>query len=406
MSPVHVIVGEDQRAEAMWANAFTGAVDLYRFPRNVDAFERLTAAEAPIDLVVLTPAQHGPFNLTPDQFIARVLESPLGASRFLANLHVIVVGQQVERSHPRVMAVSTLEAAIRLVKFGEIEQAPRAAVTMPTVQRPNGVSDTGRHPVDSILADMPFSGTVISSIWDAPDPEPTPDRRPPVTGGGGRAAAPVQAPAVTSVIETEPLVPQLFTRVAPAGFVVASGAAPTAGHAAPVVGGGPAQVGAPHESIEVATGALQPSRPYVVPSGGAYRGPGVRMGQVHGAAHATGQPVPPALGSQIQSLVYGQGAAQIADPLLTWSSSSRGQVVAQGVPVPVPVGPPAAPVQVPSAHTAPVTVAVSAPRTVPLDPPAGVYGAPAHAVAAPAPAVAADTFRSRAEPGGGGVSFG
>ena len=98
MSPVHVIVGEDQRAEAMWAGAFTGAVDLYRFDRNVDAFERLTAAEAPIDLVVLTPAQRGPFNLTADQFIARVLEGPLGGSRFLANLHVIVVGQPITRS--------------------------------------------------------------------------------------------------------------------------------------------------------------------------------------------------------------------------------------------------------------------------------------------------------------------
>ena len=36
MSPVHVIVGEDERAEAMWAAAFTGAVDLYRFDRNWD----------------------------------------------------------------------------------------------------------------------------------------------------------------------------------------------------------------------------------------------------------------------------------------------------------------------------------------------------------------------------------
>ena len=86
MSPVHVMVGEDPRAEAMWAEAFAGAIDLYRFPRNVDAFERLTVAEAPIDLVILTPAQRGPFNLTPDQFIARVLEGPLGTGRFLAHL--------------------------------------------------------------------------------------------------------------------------------------------------------------------------------------------------------------------------------------------------------------------------------------------------------------------------------
>ena len=170
MSPVHVIVGEDQRAEAMWSSAFTGAVDLYRFPRNVDAFERLTAAEAPIDLVILTPAQRGPFNLTAEQFIARVLEGPLGASRHLANLHVIVVGQALNRSHPRVMAVSTLDAAIRLVKFGEIEHAPRPeAPKLPDARR-DAPTRSSNEAMAELLDGMPFSGSVISRIWDAPDP--------------------------------------------------------------------------------------------------------------------------------------------------------------------------------------------------------------------------------------------
>src|SRR5690349_11534183 len=101
MSPVHVIVGQDPRAEQMWADAFAGAIDLYRFERNVDAFERLTAAQAPIDLVILTPAQSGPFNLTPDQFIARLFDGPLASSPVLQHLHVIVVGSGVQSTHPR-----------------------------------------------------------------------------------------------------------------------------------------------------------------------------------------------------------------------------------------------------------------------------------------------------------------
>ncbi|MCB0878862.1 MAG: hypothetical protein KDC46_07770, partial [Thermoleophilia bacterium] len=166
MSPVHVIVGDDPRAEAMWGGAFQGAVDLYRFDRNVEAFERLTAAQAPIDLVVLTPAQRGPFNLTPDQFVARVLEGPLASSSTLRNLHVIVVGSELQRHHPRAMSVSTLDAAIRLVKFGEVERAPRPApIAAPAAPAaPSAPATAG-----SGIGDLPFSGSVISKIWDAGD---------------------------------------------------------------------------------------------------------------------------------------------------------------------------------------------------------------------------------------------
>ncbi len=431
MSPVHVIVGEDQRAEAMWAGAFTGAVDLYRFDRNVDAFERLTAAEAPIDLVVLTPAQRGPFNLTADQFIARVLEGPLGASRCLANLHVIVVGQTISRSHPRVMSVTTLDAAIRLVKFGEVEHAPRPeAPRLPDAHAPMHDRPSTHAAIASVLEDMPFSGSVISRIWDAPDPErEAPVERvervvrpaveaqdshaaPDVTGGGPR---PTTQPATGLANPNQPAQApaQLFARTAPGGFMVPPAnvpAQPMHPHAGvPVMGGGDiAQVGAPGESIEVATGALQPARQYQLPQAG-YRGPAIRGGNVHGAAHDNGgQPVPPALASQVQSMVYGgMHVGNPHDPLLTWSSGARDQAATapgaapQQAPAPMQHAPIQAPQQI---HTQPMhapaqPAAQQAPRVVPMEPPAGVYSP------APAP-VSADPFLARAEQGGGDVAFG
>jgi len=444
MSPVHVIVGEDQRAEAMWAGAFAGAVDLYRFPRNADAFERLTAAEAPVDLIILTPAQRGPFNLTPDQFVARVLEGPLATSAHLANLHVIVVGSGLTRSHPRAASVSTLDAAIRLVKFGQIEQAPKpvapaAAAIAPVI---GTVTD-----IDSILADEgAFSSSIISRIWDAGDadaksraaqaaPAVAPESRRDVSGGGAQApqrrnAAVRRNIPVALSQPMAPAEPVLFARAAPAGFVIAPGMVETARQ---IRGGGPtaaSQVGAPGESIQVATGALQPARAYTLQNGGGYRGPDLRGGHVNAATHhavAGGAPVPPALASQVNAMVYGSAQGGVADPLLVWSSSSRGQIVASGVPLPGAAGgmpaPMPAPAPAPASVRVPRATAPIAPqvavqlRTVPMHPPAGVYpgsaaqGAPR--VANPAPIAnhvasrqASDPFLARAEQGVGDVSFG
>lgn len=388
MSPVHVIVGEDVRAEDMWANAFTGAVDLYRFERNVEAFERLTAAEAPIDLVVLTPAQQGPFNLTPDQFIARVLEGPLATGRFLSNLHVIVVGQPIARSHPRVMAVSTLEAAIRLVKFGEIERTPAPRPVAPVV--PSGPPVSG----DDLLHELSLSSSVISSIWDAParTEHAAPEAR--VVGGGAAPARPAE-PELPALSVPDAHGTQLFSRATAPGFISVSGSAPApAAAASPVTGGGhAAMVGAPGEAVEVSSGALQPSRPYQLPHGAGYRGPVVRAGQIQAARH--GQPVPPAVASQVQAMVYGS-VGNPHDPLLTWSNGAR--VAAQAAPVPAPSAQPAAPM--PVQH-----VAASAPqRSVPLEPPVGAYGGSPAVPAAPVAPV--DPFLQRAEQAGGSVSFG
>jgi hypothetical protein len=454
MSPVHVIVGEDVRAEAMWMGAFGGAIDLYRFPTNVDAFGRLTTAEAPIDLVILTPAQGGPFNLSADQFLARIFEGPLATSAALANLHVIVVGQSIARTHPRVAAVRTLEAAVRLVKFGEVEP-PRA---MPTAAAPPirpigpatglaGSSMRASVPASGSLLDgRAFSSSVISSIWDAGDrqaeaaadapvsvdamPAVGAEPRETVAGGG-------HAPAATALPQGPA---QLFTRATSAGFQLAQ-QAPTApvavsepaalplpgvqvGGYLPVMGGGmPAQVGAPGESIQVATGQLLPSRQFQLPEGAGYRGPATRGGVPQAAAHGSmsvAQPVPPALASQVQAMVYGGTAS--ADPLLTWSGNQQGAIVATGVPVPG-MAVPAMPAQpMANAQPAPMPAAVVAPQLplmVPMQPPAGVYGSPAGMPAVPAPvaplaapaftqspALAHDPFLARAEAGGGDVSFG
>jgi hypothetical protein len=136
---------------------------------------------------------------------------------------------------------------------------------------------------------------------------------------------------------------------------------------------------------------------------------------VNAAAHdGGGQPVPPALASQVQSMVYGgMHVGNPNDPLLTWSSSMRDQaaMVPGGV-VPMQHAPAAA--AAPQAQPAAMPVqampmqpiampaqpiAPQAPRMVPAEPPAGAYGA------APA-AVPADPFLARAEQGGGDVSFG
>lgn len=396
MSPVHVIVGEDQRAEAMWREAFAGAVDLYRFDRNVDAFERLTAAQAPVDLLVLTPAQRGPFNLTPDQLVARLLEGPLGSGRFLGKLHIIVVGEPLTRSHPRVMAVSTLDAAIRLVKFGEVERAPRPEAPELPVAIPRPAPASGVD-IDAIVRGSALSDSVISRIWDAPRSEPlateaparpqASDRRPDVAGGGAVIGNARRAPAAMAPAAVAPATPQLFSHPAAPGFVVA--APPMDARAAVVGGGAVAQVGSPGEAIEVSTGALQSSRPYELPNGAGYRGPDLRHGHVHGAIHGGGQPVPPQLASQVQHMVYGNPGS-VPDPLLVWSSSSRDQVVPGSDPV-------LAPTASQPVHSATMPAAV---RTVPMEPPAGAYGGGVPA------ALSNDPFLRRAEQGGGDVSFG
>lgn len=456
MNPVHVLVGEDPRAEAMWAKAFGSTVDLYRFPTNVAAFGRVSSAQAPIDLVVLTPAQSGPFNLSAEQFLTRVFESPLASSSVLANLHVIVVGERVARQHPRIASVRTLDAAIRLVKFGEIDtrsmpaSVPAPVAAAPRIERqhtnPPG-SSVARETtiasggVSSILDGGHISAGVISRIWDAADRashvhdnvevERALETRGPIEGGGPRAGAvreQAARDAGTPALAQGPA--QLFTRATSVGFMMATqgrdAAVSNSPHAAvpgvqvggaPVMAGGPAaKVGAPGESIQVATGQLLPARQYQLAEAG-YRGPSTRGGVPQAASHQAmgGQPTPPALASQVHSMIY--GGASTHDPLLSWSGNNHGAIVTAGVPVPT---------AHPAMHAqpqAPMQVAAPAQRVpmVPMQPPASVYGggavampraavAPAMPLATPqfaqAPTLAHDPFLARAEAGGGDVSFG
>lgn len=406
MSPVHVIVGQDERAERMWESAFAGAVDIYRFERNVDAFERLTAAQAPIDLLVVTPAQSGPFNLTPDQLVARLFEGPLATSPMLAHLHVIVVGMPITREHPRVAAVRTLDAAIRLVKFGEVEEAPRP--TAPTRRTPSPQAPAAE------LGGPTFSDTVISKIWAASDAAAA--NAAPVPAA---AQLPVHVPARADVSGGGAGAPRLFAsqaqrRARPEG----------SSEARAVRGGGETPVGSQAPAFtpaEDAAHALQPARPYELPHGAGYRGPAMRAGHAvpvpsqHGSAavaapaperSASGQPVPPALASQVQAMVYSSPAAPVADPLLTWSSGKL-----QVAPPPVlPANGGAQPqLQRTAQEHVPLNVAVPSPpqlRTMPLEPPAGVYGGmPAGLVPSGPSVVDADPFVQRAAQDSG-VSFG
>ena len=421
MSPVHVIVGEDPRATTIWADAFGTAVDLYTFGRNVEAFERLTAAQAPVDLVVLTPAQGGPFNLTPDQFVARVLDGPLGASRSLANLHVVVVGAELRIEHPRAMAVSTLDAAIRLVKFGEMEAPRRRAPQAAARIEPVVAAQPSRPAAIESILDGSFAGSVISSIWDAPRQpaamEPTVPTREQREDDAVRGGGPVvdAAPAVLREIGAMSSEPELFARSTATGF-----------GRTPVSGGGAAAMAMPTthvagEAIEVASG-LQPARRFHMPDGAStsYRGPAPRGTQVHGAGHAFApsgaQPIPPALASQVTSMVYGS-VGRPEDPILIWSSALREQTAAAAPPVPAAPAP-AAPVvaaamSMPAMSATPVAMQPM-PAMLPMEPPAGAYGAPATslpaayaAAAMPAqPAAPVDPFLARAERDGPGVAFG
>lgn len=335
MSPVHVVISEDQQHEQQWAGAFAGAAECYRFPTNVDAFERLTAAQAPIDLLVITPHQTSVFNMTPDQLLARIFDSPLASSPCLRNMHVIVVGSQVRTPRPQVACVSQLDAAIRLVKFGEVEQAPMPAPA--PVAAPHGSSN--ERAASPQLDTSPLVGSIISRIWDAPDAAANRNGSPHGVRGGGAApaarsrqrAASSNAAPVSSARQPRPAAgPQLFAT--PPRQRVMQPAAVGGGGASASTPGASASLHA--ERVQVASSVappqipltdatpLQPVRPAVLPNGAGYRGPGIRAGHIHGgASYAGAQQTPPALQAQIQHLV-GRPSSQLADPLLGFSRSN------------------------------------------------------------------------------------
>lgn len=432
MSPVHVLVGASDSEQAAWAGAFAGAVDLYCFDGAVSAFERLTAAREPIDLVVLLPETGSPFTLSPDAFVARVLESTLSLAEPLAGLHVVSVGRPLRSNHPRAAATATLDAAIRLVKFGELQSAPMP-ILEPVIERAQLGSPHHDAPTFD-LGSGSLAGSIIARIWQADEPAQAPAahfqfRAPhqasplPHAGAPGRED-PVQAPLGMARAATHAggvgcqASPQLFARQGMTGFgspssavpgaqlppgqasaVEAHATAPTFAQTDPygaVAGGGAGAVAADHVG---AVDGLEPSRAWVLPNRGEYRGPAMRHGSVHGAGHAPHTLIapdphlagrhdiaPPMLATQVQQYVYGSGG-MVADPVLGLSSATRQEL-----------GPPA-----PGAamHAGVHTIAPDS--QVPA-----MHAAPAPAMSAPTEQRAApsmDALVQRAE-NDGGVSFG
>lgn len=349
MSPVHVIVSNDPNDEQRYAAAFGGAINLYRFRSNVEAFERLTAARSPIDVLVVMPNQDSLFNMTPAQLAERLTALPMASNPNIGNLKIVVVGAH-GIANPRVHAVASVDAAVRLVMFGDVSSAPAPAAPA----------------AHAAPAAPGLASDVIASIWA---PAPAAHAAPPVAGAtsgrqlaaaGGpgthappqhvqmpRGTAGLRSPAPQQVAVYQPaahvgsqgaegivatVMPDLPLGLEPAvpyqleGGGVYNGVRPRGGSTAfhhggtveesnPVIGGGPASAG-------YATGGIEaqwaPTHDQVM------------AGAMHAPVHpGGGQPAyAPQLAGQMQALVYAQAEAP-SDPLLGWSAPVQQQLAAQ-----------------------------------------------------------------------------
>lgn len=357
MSPVHVLISDNIADEQYYGSAFTGAIDLYRFRSNVEAFERLTSAGAPIDLLVITANQDSLFNMTAAQLVERLGSPAITGSAYLSGLQVVVVGGDAAPVPGRVHTVTNLDAAIRLIKFGEIEatpmpaaQPPMAAYAPVTVARPNAGSNY-QLPELSIPMSAPtmqseLAGSVISAIWDAPEPVRSAAIRPvahriEVYRGPGMTPPQVQAqPQRAPQGQTQPHGQPVARRQMPRGTTRLRAGGPAAHGALEqphVQGGGPAMLFAQPATNQFneQVGELQPSQPYELKSRGAYQGSGRRSDRMpsgaaisaHSGAPAMQQPPmqqPPQLAAQVQQLVYANQHGH--DPMLGWSSQVQQQL--------------------------------------------------------------------------------
>lgn len=312
MSPVHVLVSQRPEDEQRYGSPFEGAVELYRFRSNVEAFERLTGATAPIDVLVITPEQDAIFNMTAEQLVERLVSSTLSMGGVLADLRIVVVGE-LRKQHPRVAAVADLDAAVRLVKFGTVEGAPKPATAAnpvpelrlapmerPLRREPAGAAPApAASPVTSMSPVAPagpgFADSVISAIWDDPERRAREARAAAQAEAAARAhaeAAHAQA-AAAHMSQAQAQAQPVAGRVQPGrgmGMVRAGGPArhqgvvqlfahPGGQAAAHRAAGAPA----PHAHT---TGhpVLQPVQAYALQSRGEYRGPSDRTALTYGAA--------------------------------------------------------------------------------------------------------------------------
>lgn len=369
MSPLHVLISPSQYDEDAYGTAFTGAIDLYRFNSNVEAFERLTAVQQPVDVIVIVGQQEALFNMTAAQLAQRLVAPPLGDSTNLRNTQIVVVGDDAP-GHMRIHRASTIDAAVRLIKFGEVESAPvpsydldyTAATMMPasptTAQPMSG--QFSQQPMTQLPGGSYFFDSVVSSIWSAADAAPAKPAAPtpppaPIKPNAGPALPPgSEAPREMPVQKVQ--MPRGTSRMrgaqrgADSLFTKPNTHAATM-HDAPIV---------VHESAnevyENYVRDLEASRPFSLPGRGVYRGPAPRKGSYEklgdleqaptplptpGARHSQPQQpvvaahpqqtgIPPQLAEQMQQLTY--PPTVISDPVMGWSSAVQKQLVERPAP--------------------------------------------------------------------------
>lgn len=261
--------------------------------------------------------------MTAEQLVARIVHGFMANSPALANTHFIIIGKHAEIRHNRVAVVPTLPAAIRLVKFGEIDSTPmperlRAEIAPVAVNRP------AEPVVNMIDTTFGFADQLISQMWngsDAPsdlhamsvlqDVQQAEAPIAAVMGGGAQTPATQAMPTVMS----HPAKPQLFASQVAQGFTVQSALKRQLDAPTPVRGGGPAMLSQSpaalsQDGVQVASGLVSPG-------------------------HA---PIPPAVGAQVRTIVY--GSQVVTDPLLAWSREryqANGTGAEQVAPQPAPV---------------------------------------------------------------------
>lgn len=365
MSMVHVLISPDPAFEEMWREAYGGAVDVYRFATLADGMQRLTSAQSPLDLLVIERSSYESFGLTVSQCVHRLLQPPLANSRVLSRMNIVVIGGRPGRRHDRVRVVSSRDAAVRLVKFGEVERpVQREAQVLPPVSGSprRGLTQTSKDGVSE------YASSVISRIWDAADRSEQPAQP-------TDAPAAHQPPAQPVVVAPEPgrivRTPRGTRKLRAGGPAAGQLAGQQRGgvlfvHEEPRVTGGhvPEHPSAPDaetfyqpgQPLPAEMGGLQPARPFQQRVDTQFRGSGLRgsyyaevvsdepgaAAMHHAHVHASvptqqvvaapavhqppvsaAAPMPPALAHQVGSMLYGSNHA---DPVLSFSRGGQSAV--------------------------------------------------------------------------------
>lgn len=323
MTAVHVLVSNCPEDEHVYSAAFAGAAQVYRFGSNVEAYERLASAQAPVAVLVVTEHQDSLFNMSAEQLVERLVDSPMARGQMLGQLRVVVIGT-LEQQRDRAIAVPSLRDAMQFIKYGKYEASEGRVATgrndLAAARQSSAGDQRPAGHVEAVSGSGGFADSLISSIWQAADAAPARQQRP------ARRRKP----------KTEPARP------------------------AAVMGGGGAQQSSERPSLfltdapanaqtEVAP-ALQPALPVRVPGRNQYRGGTQGYPVAAGTPVAAG--VPPQLVSQVSHLVYPGGSGP--DPILGWSSATQ-QQLRQQTPqprsaAPVQAGPYAAVVPGPQSH--------------------------------------------------------